>query len=167
MQIMKHLSGEPVLFADVRHYDAEHDVWCFANSGTHATYFAARSQDPAENLKKVTFHPEVSYYPAGGASVHHFAAPGPITMARLARKKGRYWMAIVPADFADLGEKASLALAGSTTPEWPHAFAKLTVSPEEFLATYPCNHIHGICGDWVAELKHVADILGIEAKVFA
>jgi L-fucose/D-arabinose isomerase len=167
MQIMKHLTGEPVLFCDVRHYDAENDVWCFANSGTHATYFAGRSKDPAENLKKVSFYPEVSYYPAGGASVQHFAAPGPITMARLARKNGRYWMAVVPAEFVDLGEAASKALADSTTPEWPHAFARLTVPPEEFLATYPCNHIHGVCGDHVAELLHVAEILGIEAKVFA
>ena len=61
MQIFKHLSGEPVLFADIRHYDADDDVWYFANSGTHATYFANRSMNPADNLKKVTFWPEVSY----------------------------------------------------------------------------------------------------------
>ena len=30
MQIMKHITGEPVLFADVRHYDEEDDVWYFA-----------------------------------------------------------------------------------------------------------------------------------------
>ena len=85
-------------FSDVRHYDAEDGVWYFSNSGTHATYFAARSRDPAENLKHVTFYPEASYYPAGGASVHHFAAPGTVTLARLARRDGRYWMAVVPAE---------------------------------------------------------------------
>mgnify|MGYP005846352123 CR=1 FL=1 len=166
MQILKHLSGEPVLFADVRHYDAEDDVWYLANSGTHTTYFAARSKDPAVNLKKVTFFPEVSYYPAGGASVQHFAAPGPITLARLARKKGQYWLAIVPADFVEFPEAVMRAKAATTTPEWPHAFARLRVSPDEFLASYPCNHTHGICGDHVDELLAVAHILGIDARVY-
>ena len=166
MQIMKHLSGEPVLFADVRHFDLADNVWYLSNSGTHATYFAGRSLDPAINLKKVTFFPEVSYYPAGGASVQHFAAPGPITLARLARKKGVYWLAIVPAEFVEFPEKVAVAKSMTTTPEWPIAFTRLKVSHDEFLSTYPCNHTHGIVGDWVDELVNIARILGIEAKVY-
>jgi L-fucose isomerase len=166
MQIMKHLSGEPVLFSDVRHYDADDDVWYFANSGTHATYFAGRSRNPADNLKKVTFYSEVSYYPAGGGSVQHFAAPGEMTFARLARKGGRYWIAIVPAELIEFPLDMARKKAATTTPEWPHAFARLRVPPDEFLSSYPCNHIHGIYGDWVTELLHVAKILNIEAKVF-
>lgn len=76
MQIFKLLTGSPVLFADVRHYDKENNVWFFSNSGTHATYFAGGSLDPEENLKHVTFYPETHYYPAGGASVHHFSKGG-------------------------------------------------------------------------------------------
>jgi L-fucose/D-arabinose isomerase len=166
MQILKHLTGLPVLFSDVRHYDAEDNVWYFANSGTHPTYFAARSTDPAENLRKVTFYPEVSYYPAGGASVQHFAAPGPMTFARLARRKGTYHMAIVPADLVEFPEEKARGKAALTTPEWPHAFARLEVSPEEFLSSYPCNHIHGVCGNWVEELKGVGRIAGIEVHVY-
>jgi len=167
MQLFKLITGEPVLFCDVRHYDADDDVWCFANSGTHATYFAAGSKVPAENLKHVSFYPEVSYYPAGGASVHHFAAPGQMTMARLARKKGVYRMAIVPCEFVTFAAETMKTKAGATTPEWPHAFARLTCSPDEFLGNYPCNHIHGVRGDCVNELLHVAAILGIEARVYA
>ena len=166
MQIMHHLSGEPVLFADVRHYDAEDGVWYLSNSGTHATYFAGHSYDPAVNLKKVTFFPEVSYYPAGGASVQHFAAPGPVTLARLARVKGVYWLAIVPAEFVEFPEPVMRAKSQTTTPEWPICFTKIPVPYEEFLATYPCNHTHGIYGDWVEELLAVARILGIEVKVY-
>jgi L-fucose isomerase len=166
MQIMKHITGEPVLFADVRHYDAADEVWYLANSGTHATFFAGRSKHPATNLKKVSFFPEVSYYPAGGASVQHFAAPGEITLARLARKKGQYWLAIVPAEFVEFPESVARAKAATTTPEWPHAFARLRVSPEEFLSSYPCNHTHGCYGNWVDELLNVAHVLGIEAKVY-
>jgi len=42
----------------------------------------------------------------------------------------------------------------------------LEVNPDEFLSSYPCNHIHGIAGDWVNELCAVAEILGIESKVY-
>lgn len=167
MQIFKHLTrGTPQLFADVRHYDAEDDVWYFSNSGTHATWFAGASDDPAANLKHVTFYPEKNYYPAGGASVHHFAAPGKVTLARLARKNGKYWLAIVPAEFVQYSRERMLQKGSTVTPEWPIAFAKLECDADTFLGSFPCNHIHGTYGDWTAEWLHVAQILGIEAKVF-
>ena len=122
--------------------------------------------DPKVNLKKVTFYPEVSYYPAGGASVHHFAAPGKVTLARLARKNGRYWMAIVPAEFVEFPREVALKKGSTVTPEWPIAFTRLQCSADAFLADFPCNHIHGCYGDWEQELLHVAGILGIETKIF-
>jgi L-fucose/D-arabinose isomerase len=166
MQIFKHITGKPVLFSDVRHYDSDDGIWYLSNSGTHATYFAGASDDPKVNLKNVTFYPEVSYYPAGGASVHHFAAPGKVTLARLARKNGRYWMAIVPEEFVKFPRKVALKKGSTVTPEWPIAFTRLECSADAFLAEFPCNHIHGCYGDWERELLHVANILGIEAKVF-
>lgn len=168
MEILKHISsGQPSLFADIRHYDAEDDVWYFANSGTHTTFFASRSLDPTENLKKVSLYPEIPDYPAGGGSVQFFAGAGPMTMARLARKEGQYWLAIVPATFVEFSQEKMEAKACTTDIEWPHAFARLEVSPEEFLSTYPCNHIHGLAGEWVNELCTVAEILGIEARVYS
>ena len=64
-------------------------------------------------------------------------------------------------------EPVAVAKSRTTTPEWPDAFARLKVSHNEFLSTYPCNHTHGIVGDWVDELVNIARILGIEAKVYA
>jgi L-fucose isomerase len=167
MQIFKHLSGAPVLFADVRHYDSEAGVWYFSNSGTHATFFAGGSYNPEDNLKYVTFHPEKNYYPAGGASVQHFAAPGQVTLARLSRKGGKYRLALVPAEFVEFSREEALRMAAATTPEWPVAFTRLKVSADEFLADFPCNHIHGVYGDYVRQWLHVAKILGIEAKLYA
>jgi L-fucose isomerase len=166
MQIFKLITGKPVLFSDVRHYDDHDKVWYLSNSGTHPTYFAGASDDPAINLKQVTFYPEVSYYPAGGASVHHFAAPGRVTLARLARKAGRYWMAIVPGEFIEFPREVALAKGATCTPEWPVAFFRAECGAEELLSTYPCNHIHGCYGDWETELLHVAALLGIEAKIY-
>jgi L-fucose isomerase len=166
MQIFKLVTAQPVLFSDVRHYDSDEGVWYFSNSGTHATYFAGRSNDPEENLKHVSFYPEASYYPAGGASVHHFAAPGRATLARLARREGRYWMAIVPGEFVQFDREVMLQKGSTVTPEWPIAFTRLECSPERFLSEFPCNHIHGCYGEWESELLHVARVLGIEARVF-
>jgi L-fucose isomerase len=141
-------------------------VWYFSNSGTHPTWFAGRSSDPAENLKGVSFFPEASYYPAGGASVHHFAAPGRVTLARLARRNGRYWLEIVPAEFVRFPRDVMVRKGATLTPEWPIAFARLECPADVFLSRFPCNHIHGCYGDWTAELLWVADLLGIGARVF-
>ncbi len=66
------------------------------------------------NLEKVEFYPEGFYFPAGGASVRSIAAPGKVTIARLARHAGKYWLAIVPAEFLDMGKKAE-ELAAETS----------------------------------------------------
>jgi len=167
MQIFKHLSGTPVLFADVRHYDKEDNVWYLSNSGTHATYFAGKSYDPVINLKNVTFYPEHNYYPAGGASVHHFAAPGEVTLARLYRKNGKYRLALLPAEFIEFSRNIALEKGSIVTPEWPIAFARLKVSYEEFLASFPCNHIHGVYGNYIEEWLIIAKLMGdIEVKLF-
>ena len=166
MQIFKHLTGSPVLFADVRHYDKENDVWFFSNSGTHATFFAGGSYDPAENLKNVSLLPETAYYPAGGASVHHFAKAGKVTLARLARKDGQYRLTVVPAEFVQFDREKMLAMGSTTTPSWPVAFARLKVPADYFIRRFPCNHIHGVYGDWVEELKNVAELLDVPVTVF-
>ncbi len=166
MQIFKHLSGSPVLFADVRHYDAENDIWYFSNSGTHATFFAGASYDPAENLKHVKLLPETVDYPAGGASVWHIAHAGKVTLARLARKNGAYRLTIVPAEIVRFDPEKESVLSQVATPQWPVAFTRLEVSADRFISEFPCNHIHGVYGDYVDQLINVAEILGIEYTVF-
>jgi L-fucose isomerase len=165
MQIMKGLSGTPVLFADVRHYEAELDVWDLCNSGQHATWFAARSDDPAVNLAKVNLYPEVLYFPAGGASVQHIAAPGQMTFARLTRASGRYRMHLLTGEFREFDPPVAEQLARQSTFEWPHAFARFDASAEEFLTRFSANHIHAVPGDYTAELRAVCDNLDIDVDV--
>ncbi len=166
MQILKTIAKTPVLFADVRHYDIKDNFFDLCNSGEHATYFAAKSFDPKDNLKHVELYPESFYFPAGGASVRHIAAPGRVTLARLARRNERYWMAILPAEFLDFGEEKNEAKAKATQTEWPHAFVRLEVSAEEFLSTYDSNHIHGVYGDYVKELVDFCKVARIDYKIY-
>jgi L-fucose/D-arabinose isomerase len=166
MQILKLISGgTPALFADVRHYHADRDVWDLCNSGQHATWYAARSDDPVENLRKVQFLPEVFFFPAGGAAVHHLAAPGDCTFARLTRENHRYRMHVVRGSFESYDESTNDAMMRQSTPEWPHAFTRLQVDAGEFLGSFGANHIHAVPGDYVAELESVCALLDIDFRM--
>jgi L-fucose isomerase len=166
MQILKGLSGTPVLFADVRHYHADRNIWDLCNSGQHATWFAARSDHAEENLAHVHFYPEVFYFPAGGASVHHLAAPGEMTFARLTRRDSRYRLHVLRGRFEQFDQETNERLMRASTYEWPHAFASLDASSSDILARYSSNHIHAVPGDYVDELKLVCELLDVEFDGF-
>ncbi len=117
-------------------------------------------------MPQVHFYPESFYFPAGGASVNHLAAPGEAAFARLTRKDGRYWLAILRGEFVRYDDATNDALMTQTTKEWPHACARFTYSAEEFIDSYASNHIHAVYGDWVEDLRRVAELLGIEANVY-
>ena len=166
MQLLKGLSGTPVLFADVRHYHADRGIWDLCNSGQHATWFAERSDDPAENLRRVHLYPEGFYFPAGGASIHHVAAPGDFTFARLTRLDGRYRMHVMRGALERYEDGENDALMRQSSYEWPHAFARLDASAEEILSRYGSNHIHAIPGEHVEELRVVCRLLDVDYDGF-
>jgi L-fucose/D-arabinose isomerase len=166
MQILSALSGTPALFADVRHYHADLEIWDLCNSGQHATWFAARSDVPEENLRHVHLYPEDFYFPAGGASVHHLAAPGDMTFARLNRRDGRYRMQVLRGAFEQFEPEENERLMRASSYEWPHAFARFTASADEILDRFGSNHIHAVPGDRVAELREVCRLLDVEFDGF-
>jgi L-fucose isomerase len=162
MQLFQLVAGTPVLFADVRHYHRDRDVWDLCNSGQHATWLAARSPEPAENLRHVELFPAQFYFPAGGASVYHVAAPGEFTFARLTRDDGRYRMHLLHGSAERYEDAENVALAEQSTRTWPHMFARLDATPESFLGSYASNHIHGVPGDRRAELRGVCELLDVD-----
>jgi len=167
MQILKYISGGlPVLFADVRLYVPDKDLWIFANSGNHSSYYASLSLKPEDNFKKITFWPAIEmYFPTGGASVEFDAAPGEFTFARLGNYDDKLYMIIVRGQSVDLPEEEKKKLREQTNSTWPHMYAKLNASYEEFITYFPANHIHGIPGNHVKELVHFCRIVGIEPIV--
>ena len=166
MQLFKQITGTPVLFADVRHYHGDRDIWDLCNSGQHATWYAARSADPAENLARVHLFPEVFFFPAGGASVHHLAAPGEMTLGRLTRKDGEYRMHLMLGSFETYDDETNQALMNQSTPEWPHAFARLDAPAEVFLSRFGANHIHAVPGDHRATVRAACSLLGVTLDEF-
>jgi L-fucose isomerase len=166
MQILASLSGTPALFADVRHYHSDLGIWDLCNSGQHATWFAARSDDPLENMSKVHLYPEDFYFPAGGASVHHLAAPGDFTFARLSRLDDDYRMQVLRGGLEQFDAETNERLMHASTYEWPHAFARFTADADEVLGRFGSNHIHAVPGDHVAALEEVCRMLGVHFDGF-
>ena len=164
MQLMHKVTGTPVLFADVRHYFTDRGIWDLENSGQHATWFAARSEDPAENLSKVHLYPEEFYFPAGGAAVHHLAAAGEITLARLSRLNGSYRMQVTPGRFETYDGETNEALMRQSTYVWPHAFTRMDAPADVFLSRFGANHIHAVPGDITAELAAICRFLDLDLE---
>ena len=167
MQVLKYLSGGlPTLFMDVRLYHPHLDLWDWCNSGNHASWYAQRSDDPAANFAQVTFHPALEFYfKAGGASVEFDAAPGRMTFARLGLWDDRPYMVILGGEAVALDPAESARLKAETDPTWPHVWAKLDCSFEEFTAVFPANHVQGVAGDFTRALTWYCEMAGIEAVV--
>jgi L-fucose isomerase len=166
MQILSRLSGTPALFADVRHFHDDLEIWDLCNSGQHATWFAARSDDALENMRHVHLYPEEFYFPAGGASIHHLAAPGEFTFARLTRLGGRYRMQVMRGRLEQFDAETNERLMRATTYVWPHAFARFDADAEEILGRYGSNHVHAVPGDHVAPLREVCRLLDVDFDGF-
>ncbi len=167
MQLMKYITGGmPTLFMDVRLYHPNLDIWDWCNSGNHSSWFAAKSMNPEENFKKITFHPALEFYfKAGGASVEFDAAPGSMTFARLGLWDEKPYMVIVRGDSVELPADQRKQLNDMTNPTWPHVHAKLECTFDEFLSVFPCNHVLGVDGDCVQALVYLCEIAGITPVV--
>ncbi|PIE31459.1 L-fucose isomerase [candidate division KSB3 bacterium] len=161
MQILKLLTGDPIIFMDIRHFDPEYQVMVFCNCGSQSTYYAGRSDDFRENLKNVTLYPCLEIYAGGGAHVNCMTKPGEATIARLQRKKDTYRLTVIPTEFVEL-PKEKMA---ETTEEWPHVFAKLPFDYRYFLEKFDANHCHAVYGNHVKELEMICKMLDIEMEL--
>jgi len=167
MQILHLLCGKPVLFADLRHYHADRDLFDLVNSGQHAPWLAERSDDFRENWKKIRLMPATEFfYRGGGASVQFYAKPAEsVTFARIVRIRGEFVMHIFPGSFEALSYEEEEALGKEAAYTWPHAFARFHCDFEAFCENFSANHIHAAIGNYVPELIEVCHTLDIEPVV--
>lgn len=162
MQILKLLSGKPVIFTDLRHYDESNDLMILCNCGAMSTWYAKRSDRPEENLREVKIVPVIPKYGGSGGHIRFIGAEGPVTFARLFRRSGRFQMTIFKADLERLPE----AKLDETCPAWPHLFARLSTPVQALIPRLGSNHIHGVAGDFRAELMKFCSLKGIQAECY-
>lgn len=153
--------GQPTTLMDVKLFDTNPPLFAFGNCGGMATWFAANSDKPEENLAKVHLRPHI-YGEAGGGATQYVAAPGEVTLARLCRKNGKYWMAI----FSGEAVKREREDLRTVVWPWPYMFISAKIDVDDFLNTYGSNHMHVAKGNLVDELVMICGLLDIEAKVY-
>lgn len=161
MQILKLVSGKPPSLLDLRFYDKNKQAYVMPNCGSAPTWFAARSDDPAENLAQVRLVPSISKYAGGGAHVQFIFKGGAMTLARLTRSPEGYQLVVAQAEAVEF----PLPEVQGTNSRWPHAFVRLNVPPKKLIHTLQANHLHGIAGDYQEELLTFARLLGIKSIV--
>jgi L-fucose isomerase len=155
MHILNLLSGGlPTALLDMRWIDPRSDVLTLANCGAIPAAFAADAADPS-GLSNVRMVPH-AFGQGGGAALPFVAAPQEVTLARLCRRKGEYWMAAMKGE-VEFREREALS---RTTKEFPQAFVRV---PEArgFLAEHGSNHIHMVQGDFREELRQFCGLVGI------
>ena len=102
------------------------------------------------------------YGEAGGGATQYVAAPGEVTLARLCRKNGKYWMAIFTGE-AIKREREDLR---EVVWPWAYMFISTKINIDDFLGTFGSNHMHVAKGNLVDELVQICSLLEIEAKVY-
>jgi L-fucose isomerase len=161
MQILQLVSGgKPTLFGDLSHINEETSTIYIPNCGAQCSWYAGRCDDPAQNLNKVRLRP--SFRPGGGATAYFVTAPGPITLARLFRRTGRYVMAIIPGEAVEpAAEEYEAFVQARGSHQLPTAFVRVSLDFDELIDEFGSNHISGVAGTYVRELVHVCRLLDI------
>jgi L-fucose isomerase len=161
MQIMKIVSGEPALFFDFRHINVQQNLFYFCNCGAMATWYAARSDDPRENLKHVTLKPCIEKYAGGGCHVQYIAKPGKMTFGRITHEMDKYIFTVFTGEAVDMPPET----LEETCPQWPHLFVKTDTAWKTIVEEYECNHVHAVFGDYIDEIKEFCALKHIEFRL--
>jgi L-fucose isomerase len=160
MQILHLLSGgKSASLLDIRWFDPEKGVWTLANCGALPAEFCATHEDPG-GLSTLRMMPHV-FGRGGGGALSGIASPQQVTLARLCRKKGEYWLAIILGDI----QPTNGYDINRVTPAFPKAFIKSSAGVD-FLSVFGSNHIHMVNGDYTEELMAFCRLVGIPWQIW-
>ncbi len=161
MQILHLLSGgKPAALLDIRWLNFATGVWTLANCGAAPASFFATDADPS-GLSAIHLVPH-TFGVGGGGALPAVVAPQPVTLARLCRRGGDYWMAIL----AGCTEQATRDDLNLANPAYPQAFVRSSAG-RDFIMEFGSNHIHMVAGSYTEELVEFCGQAGLACKVWA
>ncbi|MFB3825940.1 MAG: L-fucose/L-arabinose isomerase family protein [Bryobacteraceae bacterium] len=161
MQVLKLISGYPSLLFDMRSYDQANELFVCCNCGAQPSWYAARSEDPNENLAKVFLEPVIPKYGGGGGHFAYVCREGPVTVARLTRVNGRYRMFLAAGEFVNMPREKMR----ETCAAWPHGYLRMNVKPRDFLNVFNTNHAHVAPGDHREALRYYCRMMDFETDL--
>lgn len=163
MQVLKLLSGgEPVGFNDLRYWDAEKGIYWFVNSGALAPYFAYGRHDSLEGSWSER-QPYMYFKHGGGTCSVVCRIPGVVTWARFSYRNHRLYLCAGRGVTDVPTEEEWRRRSERCDPQWPHWYLKLCGQIEWKINS---NHPMTVCGDYLAELKALAEELAIPFECY-
>jgi L-fucose isomerase len=160
MQVMKLLSGKPVLFCDFRYYDRADNLLYLCNCGGMATWYADRSENPDENMKYVSLHPIIPKYAGAGCHVRYIAKDGPMTFGRITHERESFIFTV----FTGQAKCMPVETLETTCAVWPHIFVVPDAPFDTIFEQYDCNHLHGVAGNYIEEIRHFCNLKGVDFR---
>ena len=155
--LLFYLSGKPPLFGDIKYVDD--DLVLIANCGASSLYYAKLSENPEENLRATTIQGQCQG--AGGGALTYRTPPTTLTVARLIRKGGEYYLLYFLAEGVEIDEEVESKLKWGR--QWPHTAIKNPLDKEKFLNAMGANHLSAVPGDFRSEIEFAARVWGIRA----
>jgi len=140
--------------------DLEQGLLFLANCGALASDFFCEDNESSCGLSEIKAVPHV-FGAGGGCAFPGIVREGPITLARLCRNDGRYWMAIIKAESVI----AANSIFDSVTPQFPKVMLRVNLD-QGFLDKYGANHIHIIRGDYIRELEMFCKLKDIDCHIW-
>jgi L-fucose isomerase-like protein len=163
MQVLKLLSGgEPVGFNDLRYWDSRQGLYWFVNSGALAPYFAHGSHTSLKGAwsERQTY----MYFKSGGGTCSVVVrVPGIVTWARFSYRDHQLYLCAGRGLTDVPTEEQWQERSQACSPDWPHWYLKLCSKIEWHINS---NHPITVMGDYLAELKALAQELGIPFECY-
>lgn len=136
----------------------------FANCGAGSLFWAANSRKPGEVFPRVKAVANI-HGRSGAAYAYSGVAAPAITVSRLTRINGRYYMQLGAGRELDarvflskmLGDREPAHLAGT----WGKVIVHLGVKAENFVRVIGANHLSATLGDVTAEVETACRLWGI------
>jgi L-fucose isomerase-like protein len=163
MQLLKLLSGgQPVGFNDLRYWDTRQGLYWFVNSGALAPFFAYGSHESLAGAWSER-QPDIYFKQGGGTSSVVVRAPGVVTWARFSYRNHQIYLAAGRGLTDVPTQREWKERSRKCNPEWPHWYLKLCGRVEWRVNS---NHPITVLGDYLADLKAVAEELGVPFECY-
>lgn len=148
--------GVPALFGDVT--GISNDYYLISNCGGSSIYYSCKSCKVSDVLKSLTL--EANSEGASGAAVGYDGFEADMTVIRLVRSKGKYFMHYGLGTSIEMTKNMKDAIYFGRTN--PHTAIKMNVSKDLFINALGANHLIAIPGNYLKETQYFCRQVGIE-----
>ena len=155
--IFKNITGgEPALFGDVTYIGKKYFI--ISNCGASSVHYACSSCSSCDMLKNIQI--EANCEGLTGGAVGYKCPPGKMTIARLVRSKGKYFMHLGRAEAVVIDDAIESKFYYGNT--WPHTAIKMEVDQQLLVKALGANHLIAVFGDYIQEIRHACRQADIE-----